>query len=145
MKHDKPLGVIVIGIIVSIPLEIIGLFFKYLGLTTITNGEACSMMFIPEGSWILGLYALPSVAYLTFVILYYLTKIIGTDNLPIKGMISGMTAYAFIFTIFGTLVKNDLMIQSPLGNMIFSLDSGLAGLFGGFLMKKYLFKNSSKK
>lgn len=145
MKHDKPLGAIVIGIIVSIPLEIIGLLFKYLGLTTITNGEACSMMFIPEGSWILGLYALPSVAAVTFVILYYLTKIIGTDYLPIKGMISGMTAYAFIFTIFGTLVKNDLMIQSPLGNMIFSLDSGLAGFLGGFLMKKYLFKNSSKK
>ena len=140
MKHDKPLGAILIGIIVVIPLEIIALFFKQLGWVTITNAEACSMMFMPEGSWILGLFALPSVGALAIVVLYFLTKIIGTDYLPIKGMIVGMTAYAFVFVIFGTLAKNDHMLQSALGNYVIGLNSGLGGFLAGILMKKYLLK-----
>lgn len=59
------------------------------------------MMFMPEGSWTLGLLALPSVGSLTILILYYLTKLVGTDYLPIKGFIIGMCAYSFIFTVFG--------------------------------------------
>ena len=140
MKHDKPLGAILIGIIVVIPLEIIALFFKQLGWVTITNAEACSMMFMPEGSWILGLFALPSVGALAIVVLYFLTKIIGTDYLPVKGMIVGMTAYAFVFVIFGTLAKNDHMLQSALGNYVIGLNSGLGGFLAGILMKKYLLK-----
>ena len=54
MNYDKPLLAMLIGVIVIIPLELIGLFFKHLGWITITNGEACSMMFMPEGSWIFG-------------------------------------------------------------------------------------------
>lgn len=145
MKYDKPLGALLIGIVVVIPLEIIALFFKHLGWITVTNGEACSMMFIPEGSWTLGLYALPSVGALAIVTLYYLTKIIGTDYLPIKGMFIGMLAYAFVFTIFGTLAKNYHLIQSALGNFVIGLNSGFGGFLAGILMKKYLFNESSQQ
>lgn len=143
MKYDKPIGAILIGAVVVIPLEIIALFFKHLGWITVTNGEACSMMFIPEGSWILGLFALPQVgAFATFT-LYQLTKIIGTDYLPVKGIFIGWGAYAFVFMIFGTLAKNYNLIQSPLGNYVIALNSGFGGFLAGILMKKYLFEESS--
>ena len=144
MKHDKSLEAILIGIIIVIPLEIISLFFKHLGWITVTNGEACSMMFIPEGSWTLGLYALPSVGGLAIFMLYQLTKIIGTDYLPVKGFIVGMVAKAFVFTIFGVLAKNYHLIQSPLGNYVIGLNSGFGGFLGGILMKKYLFDESTQ-
>jgi len=145
LKHDKPLGAILIGTVVVIPLEIITLFFKHLGWITVTTGEACSMMFIPEGSWALGLLALPSVGALAIFTLYHLTKIIGTDYLPVKGMIIGMIAYSFVFTIFGTLAKNYHLIQSALGNYVIALNSAFGGFLAGILMKKYLFDESSQK
>lgn len=144
MNYDKPLLAMLIGIIVIIPLEIMALFFKHLGWITITNGEACSIMFMPEGSWTLGLLALPLVGAIAILILYYLTKIIGTDYLPIKGTLVGMCAYSFIFTIFGTLADNHHMLQSTLGNYIFASSSGFGGFLAGILMKKYLFKESSQ-
>lgn len=143
LKHDKPLGAFLIGTIIVIPLEIISIFFKNIGWTSVTNGEACSMMFIPEGSWILGLYALPLVGGLTILMLYKLTRFIGTDHLPIKGFIIGMFAKAFVFAIFGTLAKNDNLIQSTLGNYVIGFNSGFGGFLGGVLMKKYLIEESS--
>jgi len=145
VTYDKPLLAMLIGVIVIIPLEVIGLFFKRLGWITITHSEACSMMFMPEGSWTLGLLALSSVGAIAIFILYYFTKIIGTDYLPIKGAIVGMSAYSFIFTIFGTLADNYHMLQSALGNYIFAISSGFSGFLAGILMKKYLFKESSQQ
>lgn len=145
VNYDKPLLAMLIGAIVIIPLEIMGLFFKHLGWITITHGEACSMMFMPEGSWTLGLLALPSVGAIAILILYYLTKIMGTDYLPIKGTLVGMCTYSFVFTVFGTLSNNNHMLQSALGNYIFALSSGFAGFLAGILMKKYLFNETSQK
>jgi len=130
VNYDKPLLAMLIGVIVIIPLEIMGLFFRNIGWITITHGEACSMMFMPKGSWTLGLLALPSVGAIAILILYYLTKIIGTDYLPIKGMIIGMSAYSFVFTIFGTLARNHHMLQDTLGNYTFALSSGFRGVNG---------------
>lgn len=144
MNYDKPLFAMLIGMIVVIPIEIMALFFKRLGWITITNGEACSMIYMPQGSWILGLFALPMVGAFAIVFLYYLTKIIGTDYLSLKGMFIGMLAYSFIFAIFGTLAKNPHMLQTTLGNYIFAGTSGCGGAFAGFLMKKYLFKDSNR-
>lgn len=145
MHYDKPLLAMLIGVIVVVPLEIMALFFKRLGWITITNGEACSMMFMPEGSWLLGLIALPAVGAIAILLFYYLTKFIGTDYLPIKGMFVGMAAYSFVFTIFGTLAKNYHMLQSTLGNYIFTFTSGFGGFLAGVIMKKYLFNKPSRK
>lgn len=145
MKIDKPLGAYLIGMVIVIPLEIISLFFKHIGWVTATNGESCSMMFIPEGSWVLGLLALPSVGGLAILSLYLLTRIIGTDHLPLKGLIVGMVAKALVFTIFGTLANNHHLIQTPLGNYVIALNSGFGGFLGGVLMKKYLFNDLDNK
>lgn len=144
MNYDKPLLAMLIGMIVVIPIEIMALFFKRLGWITITNGEACSMIYMPQGSWILGLLALPMVGAFAAIFLYYLTKVIGTDYLPLKGMFIGMLAYSFIFAVFGTLARNSQMLQTALGNYIFAGTSGFAGAFAGYLMKKYLFKDSNR-
>ena len=145
MKYDKPLLAFLIGTIIVIPIEITSLYAKHIGWTTVTNGEACSMMFIPQGSWRLGLLALPSVGGLAILILYYLTKIIGTDYLPLKGILIGMTTKSFVFVIFGTLAKNYHLIQNTTGNFFHSFNSGFAGFLAGILMKKYLFNESGHK
>jgi hypothetical protein len=142
VKHDKPLLAMLIGVIVVIPIEIMALMFKHFGWITITNGEACSMMFIPQGSWYLGLLALPSVGALAILMMYQFTRIIGIDYLIIKGMIIGMVAYAFVFCIFGVLGHNDRMIQSTLGNYLIAGLAGFGGGLAGFLMKKYLFADN---
>ncbi|ODA39559.1 hypothetical protein [Desulfosporosinus sp. BG] len=72
------------------------------------------------------------VGAFAIVFLYYLTKIIG------------MLAYSFIFAIFGTLAKNPHMLQTTLGNYIFTGTSSFGGAFAGFLIKKYLFKDCNR-
>jgi hypothetical protein len=139
LKHDKPLLALLIGVIVVIPIEIMALVFKHLGWITITNGEACSMIFMPQGSWYLGLLALPSVGAMAIFSFYLLTKIIGIDYLAIKGIYIGMVAYSFVFAIFGVLADNPNMLQDTLGNYIFAATSGFGGSLAGFLMKKYIF------
>lgn len=142
MKHDKPLLAMLIGVIVVIPIEIMALIFKHFGWITITNGEACSMMFIPQGSWYLGLLALPSVGALAIFMLYQFTRIVGIDYLTIKGIVVGMVAYAFVFCIFGVLAHNNRMLQDTLGNFIIAGLAGFGGGLAGFLMKKYLFADN---
>lgn len=134
-----------IGTVIVIPVEIISMFFKYMGWTTVTNGEACSMMFMPEGSWTLGILAILSVGAFVISILYYLTKLIGTDYLPNKGYVYLYAGIFFVFTIFGILAKNNPMTQSTSGNYLIAFNSGFGGILAGILMKKYLFSESSKK
>ena len=50
------------------------------------------MMFMPEGSWTLGLLALPSVGAKLYLYCIILLKPMGTDYLPIKGTLVGMCA-----------------------------------------------------
>lgn len=145
LTDDKPLMAFLIGVIICIPIELTSILFKRLGVTTVTNGEACSMMFIPQGSWTLGLLALPSVAGLAILVFYLLTPILGTTHLPIKGIIVGMTTKAFVFAIWGTLAKNHYLIQNTSGNYFHSFNAGFAGFLAGILMQKYLFNETSQQ
>lgn len=138
MNYNKPLIAILIGAFVLIPLEIYTQVMKYLGLTTISSFELTSMMFMREGNWIIGGLAGPAVGALAVFVLYQLTKIIGSDYLPIKGAVIGMFTYAAIVVIFATLGRNPNMAQNVSGNLVHTSAAALGGLLAGILMRKYL-------
>lgn len=139
MKSDKFPILVLIGIICVIPHEIITLTMKKLHVTTISAFEACSMMFMLKPSWLLGILALPAVGILGVITFYYLMKAIGIEYLYLKISIYAMTINAFIFQVFGTLVRNHYMIQSAVGNYVFASSTALTGSVAGILMKKYVY------
>lgn len=138
MNYNKPLIALLIGAFVLIPLEIYTQAMKYLGLTTISSFELTSMMFMREGNWIIGGLAGPAVGALAVFVLYQLTKIIGSDYLPIKGTVIGMFTYAAIVVIFATLGRNPNMAQNVSGNLVHTSAAALGGLLAGILVRRYL-------
>ena len=138
MNYNKPLIALLIGAFVLLPLEIYTQAMKYQGLTTISSFELTSMMFMREGSWIIGGLAGPAVGAFAVFVLYQLTKIIGSDYLPIKGTIIGMFTYATLVVIFATLGRNPHMNQNVSGNLVHTSAAALGGLLAGILMRKYL-------
>jgi hypothetical protein len=145
LKSDYFLELVIIGIVIAIPEEIVSLTMKTLHLTTISTFEECSMMFMREPSWLLGFLALPSVNVLGVVIYYYLTKVIGTQYLLLKITIYAMVINALIFVIFGTLIGNKNLIQNTTGNYMLALSAALTGIYAGILLKKYVFCNEMKR
>ncbi len=138
MKYDKPLLAILIGIIIVIPLEVLTQIFKSFNLTPFSIFELTSMMFIKPGNWFLGILSTTSLGALATVFLYYLTKRIGVDYLPIKGAIVGMITWALVIVIFSTLGKNPNMSQPVASHFFHAFGAALAGALAGFLMKRYL-------
>lgn len=56
-------------------------------------------------------------------------------------MLLAMTSQAIVFLTFGTLGKNELMLQDAIGNYVHASTAGIGGLWVGFLYQKYLYKN----
>lgn len=145
MKSDKFLELVLIGIVCVIPHEINTLILKKLHVTTISAFEVCSMMFMLKPSWFLGILALPSVGVLGVTSFYYLAKGIGAGNLLLKTTIYAMTINALIFEVFGTLARNQNMIQDVAGNFGFAVSTAFTGFIAGVLMKKYIYCDEVKR
>lgn len=145
MKSDYFLELVIIGIVIAIPEEIVSLTMKNLHLTTISGFEECSMLFMREPSWLLGFLALPSVCVMGVITFYYLTKTIGTEYLLLKASIYGMVINAVIFQIFGTIIGNRNLIQNTTGNYMLAFTAALTGFTAGILLKKFVFCNEIKK
>ncbi len=138
MKYDKPLLAMLIGILGGIPVEIYTQLMKYFQLTTVSAAESISMMWMEEGSWLIGGLGVIGFGSWVGLIIYYGTKILGADYLIIKAIILTMTAESLLFNIFGTLGKNPYLIQDQSGNLVHASAAAIGGLSVGFLMKKYL-------
>lgn len=143
MKYNKPLIAVLIGAVSTIPYEIFMLIIKFVGLTKHSIFEFSSMMFISKGSWWLGVLSAPATGGMAGLVLYELIRVIGYDYLPIKGALVWMTMWALIDIIFATLGKNTIMDQPLSGHFMHALGAGMAGSIMGYLMVKYLVRNSS--
>lgn len=139
MKYNKPLKAVLLSIIAGIPGGVFSTAMKYLHLTDISALEAISMMYIPQGSMYLGFLATVGFGAIIGLVVYYSAMILGTDYFPVKSMIIIMFAESIVFIVFGTLAKNEYLIQDTLGNYVHATSAALSGLFSGYLYKKYLF------
>lgn len=139
LKFDKPLIAILLSILGAVPVGIYMEIMKFLHLTTITALQSTSMMFIPEGSLVLGILSHMGYSAVLGLILYYSPKVLGTDYFPLKSMFISMVTEALLFVIFGTLARNESMLQNAVGNYVHASAAALGGLSRGFLIKRYLF------
>lgn len=143
MNLNKPLIAILLSILGAIPAGIFIEIMKYFHLTTLNAFEGLSMMFIRQGSWTLGILAYMGYSAVLGLVLYYGSQISGTDYFPIKSMFISMLAEAIFYIIFGTLPRNEFLIQNASGNYVFASTAAIGGLCRGFLMKKYLFDHNT--
>lgn len=139
LKFDKPVVAMLLSIIGVIPAGIFTEIMIYFHFTTISAPKATSMMFIREGSMALGI--LSHIGYSAFLglFLYYSPKLVGIDHYLIKAVFISMFAEAILFIVFGTLTRNEYMIQDTTGNYIQASAAAIAGLVRGYLIKRYLF------
>ncbi|MDO0826092.1 hypothetical protein [Desulfosporosinus nitroreducens] len=139
MKLDKPLLAIAVGYIALIPAEIFTQIMKYYKFTSVSAFEAMSMLWTPEGSFLLGILAALGIASWGILIIYYSAKIWGTDYFPLKSMFLVMTIESLIFSIFGVLNKNPDLVQNISGNYVHAFGAAIGGLCVGLLLKRYVF------
>lgn len=139
MKYDKPLHAILIGQAAGPVIEIFSQTMKHLDLTTLSATETISLMWLKEPNMALGTLGAIGISSWVSLIIYYSTKFLGTDYLPFKAMLIGMTSESLVFNIFGVLANNSLLIQDVGGNFVHATAAALAGLLTGFLFEKFLF------
>lgn len=117
------------------------MLMKYLGLTNLTALEALSFVSSKEPHHALGIIGIFIVVFWISILTYYSVYLWGTAFFPIKSMLLAMTSQAIVFLTFGTLGKNELMLQDAIGNYVHASTAGIGGLWVGFLYQKYLYKN----
>lgn len=131
-----------LSILGALPAEVFTELMRFLHLTTISAPEAASMMFIRQGSLALGILAHIGYSAVLGLVLYYSPKILGTDYFPVKAMFISMVAESILFIVFGTLIRNEYMLQNTAGNYVQATAAAIAGLCRGYLIKRYLFDKS---
>jgi hypothetical protein len=139
MKYDKPLLAMLFGFTPLPVLEGFTQIMKHLGLTSLSVFEALSLMWLRKPSWVLGILAMLGIGSWIGLIIYQSGKILGVDYFPIKAMLIELTSVFLIFSIFGTIGRNELIIQSVSGFFVHAFAAAIGGLSTGFLIKKYLF------
>lgn len=140
MKYDKPLLAVLLGIIVMFPLEIYTQVFKYTGLAKLSAFELTSSLMVMKPNWWIGLMTGPAVGGLATLLIYYSTKRLGSDYLPIKGAGIGAINYGLIEVIMGIMGDNPAVQQPTTGHFVHASGGLWAGAVAGFLVKRYLLK-----
>lgn len=140
MKTDKPLQAILLSMTAGPIIEGYTLLMKSLGLTNLTAIESISMFLQREPSYTGGSIGFLVVIW-SFLLLYYSVNLWGTAYFPLKGMLIGMTGESLLFNIAGVLGRDERLIQNVSGNYVHASAAAIAGLWVGFLYKKYLYKD----
>lgn len=138
MKYDKPLLAYLIGMVLIIPLEIYTRIFKYFNLTHFSVMEYTSMIMVREPNWWIGMMSGPGVGGLAGITIYYSTKVLGADYLPIKGAIIGSITYGLIDVLMGVLTNNPNLSHADTGHFVHASAGILGGALAGTFIKKYL-------
>lgn len=140
MRVKKPLLLILYNL-PGLPLaEGYTQLMKHFGLTNLSALEALSLMWMREPNWVLGILGFLGVSAWETLLVYYSTKIWGTDYLPLKGMLIVMTCQAVIFSLYGILGGQSQLVQSVSGNYVHASGAAFGGLFVGYILKKFILK-----
>ncbi len=141
MKYDKPFIAGLIGIAMSIPVEIYTQILKYFGLNQLSAFEMNSIITFTQGNWWIGLLAIPGVTFLGGLLVYEMGRYLGIDYLPLKGAFVGYITYGVTAAIFGNLGRSPIYEELTVsGHYVHASAGFLAGLLGGYLIKKYVLK-----
>lgn len=139
MKYDKPLLAILIGIIATILFEGYMQIFKLLNLSPTSLFEANSTLFVDKPNWWIGALTGPMTGGLAGLIIYFSTKILGKDYLPIKGAFLVMFIWAVLQSTL-KLTRSSNLVNSVSGNYVMAIGSGIFGALMGYFIGKYLFR-----
>jgi hypothetical protein len=142
MKFDKPLIAMLLSIIGALPVGIFVEIMIFFHLTTINFFKASSMMYMKQGSILLGILSYIGYSAFLGLLMYHSPKMLGNDYFIIKCMFISMFSESLLFIIFGTLAGNMLLVQNTSGNYVHASAAALGGITRGFLINKYLFKRS---
>ena len=80
----------------------------------------------------------PGVGGLAGIMIYYLTKLLGTDYLPLKGAIIGAISYGFIDVLMGVLTNNPNLSRADIGHFVHASAGILGGALAATFIKRYL-------
>jgi hypothetical protein len=139
MNCNKPLLAMLFGIAPLPLLEGFIQIMKHLGLTTLSVFEVLSLMWLKKPSWLLGILAMFGIGAWIGLLIYQSSKILGIDYFPLKAIVIEVTSVFLIFSLFGTLGRNELIIQNAGGAFVHLFAAIIGGIGTGFLMKMYLF------
>jgi hypothetical protein len=141
VEYNKPLIAMLLSILGALPAGIFTEVMKSYNLVTFNAAELISMMFIREGSFLLGILAYIGYSAVLGLILYYSPKLLGLDYFVLKAMFLSMVAESLFYIVFGSFMRNEFLLQDAIGNYVLSSAAAIGGIVRGFLIRKYLFQN----
>lgn len=143
MKDDKNLIAAVIGVISTIPSEIVSLILVRLGYAKYSIYHLASMLVTQKTpSFIMGIFVCPIIAGFISIILYQAFRKLGAQHLIIKCIgvsLLMFIALEFVFSVFydGKLIPSGRIsadYSHLFSAIIYGITEGL--LFGRFLFYK---------
>jgi hypothetical protein len=145
LKYDKPLFAAFLGILSTIPYELLTRMFISLGFGKYSVYQLSSLMVtLNRPAPILGFFISVILSCSFATLLYYALKKLGTDYLFLKGTAAGSLFWLFLETFFTWLIEGPRQIPTRpisdyyihiLGASLFGFTTSL--LFNIFLFKKY--------
>ncbi len=143
MKYDKPLVVMLIGAVSTIPFEIITRVLVYFGIAKYSVFELNSLMVtLSRPNAILGTFSTMIVSSGIALFFYYSLKILGWDYLVIKSITISFFSWLILEVFFMWLIEGrNLVPYRPINDYYSELLGAVVfGITLGLLFRKYLLK-----
>ncbi|MDQ7094260.1 hypothetical protein REC12_11730 [Desulfosporosinus sp. PR] len=144
MKFDKPILVVLIGALATIPYELFTALMVYLGIGKYDVYELCSLIItLDRPNLVLGAVGTIIVASCLALIFYYSLEKVGWDYLKMKSIISSLISWLILEVFFMWLIEGRKLIPyRPINDYYVELMGTIIfGIVQGLLFGKYLIKN----
>ena len=148
MDYDKPLLVMLLGVISTIPYEIFTRMLLSLGIGKYSVYQLSSLIVtLDRPTAIMGALITSIVAGVIAMVFYHSTKIIGSDYIVVKGLVTGLLSWVITEFVFTWQIEGPKVIQHrPVGD--YYLEASGATIFGiilGLLFRWFIIPNLEKK
>lgn len=146
LKYDKPLIAALIGVLATLPYEIITRVLVFIGIGKYSVYQLTSLVItLNRPSTIIGMILSCTVGGSVTILFYYAIKKLGRDYLVLKGASFSLIVWVLMEAIFVWLIEGpELIDPRPLTDYyIHMIGSIFFGVTASILFRFYLFRKSN--
>ena len=147
LKKDKLLIAGVIGVLSTIPSEIVTRGFLIFGIGKYSVYQLDSFLYtFNRPTPIIGFIVCSVVGGFSAILLYYTFERLGTSNLVIKTSMFGLLLCLFLQILMATITEGKYIDIRPVSDYYtHMLGSVIFGITEGLLFKRFLFKSTTQE
>lgn len=147
MKYDRPLLVLALGILASIPYELFTRIMLSFGIGKYSVYQLSSLIItLNRPTAILGALTSFLVGMVIAIIFYHSLKKIGTDYITVKGLVTGLFGWAGTELIYTWLIEGRGFAYRPISDYYLQvIGSAIFGITLGLLFRLFIVPHLEKE